>query len=679
MNKVVSTSMEALAELLSTLAEKSNTVYWFSSADFKRILFVSPAYEEIWGRHREDLYEHPEQWISFMHPEDRKNNNPLEAMAERISCEGPLARYEENYRIIRPDGTVRWIVDRGFPIYNNENQCIGATGVAVDVTKEKQNEEQLRIAKEHAELANKLKTEFIQNMQHDIRTPISGIWSVLNGYLNRPDPEGLQKVLPLVVHAAEELLNICNEVIDFENAAYGDEQITMKPLSILDLTNAIVELNSAAIVARKLYMQLDIDDNVPEWIICDEHRLKKIIINLVGNAIKFTKQGGVTLRVILVKKEKTKCNLQFIIEDTGIGIPENKKEQIFDKFTRLNPSDNQLYKGTGLGLFIVKKFVEELGGRIEVKSVEGEGAQFIVSLSVGIATQTDTSKTMRRQHRIGVEDDRHKNEQEDTKLNDDYIKQSNEGSKQHLYKILMIEDDPLALFAAEHIWKQLAVKVSVDTAKNLVEGRRCLQKKTYDLVLADLGLPDGNGDELAREVKQNNRHRNYHTPLVALTAHNDLNRHRAALEAGFNTVLCKPLMVARAQHLLDVYVTERLGATEEHVEQDADMDDIIDWDLCLNMANGRESLARELLNALIATFPAEKKALTKAFQTNDIAAARAILHRFHGGLSYVGVPRLMAATVALQQQVRTTQDLETIQRYLDDFFEEMDTLIKHMN
>jgi signal transduction histidine kinase/response regulator of citrate/malate metabolism len=604
-----------------------------------------------------------------------------------LTSEGVAKRIVQEERAVFEKGEVISLEEQGAaihdgrmyltekaPILDQHGNIIGLVGNTTDITHLKKVEAQLKKSKQQAELANKLKSEFIQNMQHDIRTPISGIWSVLYGYMQNPDPKGLQAVLPLMVGAAEQLLNICNEVIDFENLACNDEQVLSQPVSLLDLANSVVELNSAAVIARQLYLKLDIANDVPTWIVSDAHRLKKIIINLVGNAIKFTQAGGVTLSITVIKKTKTKCNLQLVVEDTGIGIPNDKINQVFEKFSRLHPSDSQLYKGTGLGLFIVKKFVQTLRGKIAVESVESKGTRFIISLNVNVVADPGTGTTLRRQHIIGVDVHHSQVECEQAQISAPQLIQDGEPTNYLYPQVLIIEDDPLALFAAEQIWQQVAVKVNIDTAMDITTARHLLKNKTYDLVLSDLGLPDGNADALVQEIKCDLNHRNYHTPMVALTAHKDLHRHKLALEAGFNTVLCKPLMVARAQHLLDVYVTERTSPTEVQVEQGMDMNDVIDWDLCLNMANGRESLARELLDALVSTFPSEQKALIASFNGNDISATRAILHRFRGGLSYLGVPRLVAITEALQQQVRVTDNLVKTQPTLDALFAEMDML-----
>ena len=127
-------TLEEIGNFLAKFTEHSEHIYWISSADFKKIQYISPSYERIWGRSREELYSNPEIWITFLHPEDIINHHPIHEMAKRVELLGERARYAENYRIIRPDGNIRWIMDNGFPIFDESGRCLGVTGIAIDIT-----------------------------------------------------------------------------------------------------------------------------------------------------------------------------------------------------------------------------------------------------------------------------------------------------------------------------------------------------------------------------------------------------------------------------------------------------------------------------------------------------------------------------------------------------------------
>lgn len=166
-------NLQDIGDFLSKLAEKSENVYWLSSPDFETIQYISPAYEKIWGRSVETLYKEPELWITYLHPDDAKDHHPIHAMKDRVAKLGPDARYEENYRIIRPNGEIRWIVDRGFPIYDS-GVCCGVTGVAIDITTEMEVE-QLRKERAIAEETNKHLKTMAGSIAHELRNPLGGI------------------------------------------------------------------------------------------------------------------------------------------------------------------------------------------------------------------------------------------------------------------------------------------------------------------------------------------------------------------------------------------------------------------------------------------------------------------------------------------------------------------------
>jgi PAS domain S-box-containing protein len=371
-------SLENLTDFLSKLAEKSESVYWLSSPDFSRIAYISPAYEKIWGRSREILYKNPEVWIDYLVKGDVKDRHPIKEMAEKIKVMGVNARFDESYRIKRPNGEIRWIIDRGFPVFGDDGICYGVTGVAIDVTDELV--EELQLAKEKAELANQLKRDFIQNMEHDIRTPVAGIYSILESFSSsETDPEK-KEILTLTFNAAKELLDYCNGILDFSKLEAGLIPVVSKKFDLKRLINGIIAIETPPATIRNLQLSVEYSKDVPNIVVGDQQRLQRILINLISNGIKFTKEGFIKVAITTAKKENKNVILQIAIQDSGIGMPEEKQNIIYEKFSRLHPSNRGIYKGSGLGLPTVKQLVEELDGEIDLESKPGKGTTFVLTL-----------------------------------------------------------------------------------------------------------------------------------------------------------------------------------------------------------------------------------------------------------------------------------------------------------
>jgi len=373
-------NLEGFGSFLEKLSEQSEQVYWLSSPDFSKIQYLSPAYEKIWERSREELYQKPEKWITFLHPDDvKKNYHPIDAMRVRVENQGEDARYNEQYRIITPNGQVKWILDRGFPIFNELGKCCGVTGVAIDITKEKAIETELRRAKELAEASNQMKSDFIRNMEHDIRTPISGIWGLAESLAEEGSNAEIKEDLLDIADCAQELMELHNKIIEF--ASHGN-QVTNNAVFSLDLIlEKLIKLEMVTARYKNLSLTLEKDKKIPDMLKGDEDKLYRILINLVSNALKFTNQGHVAVSIKPVYEQESKPNqilIAFTVNDTGIGISEANINRIFDQFVRCNPSNQGIYRGQGLGLNIVKTLVNELNGTIHVESTLGIGSTFTV-------------------------------------------------------------------------------------------------------------------------------------------------------------------------------------------------------------------------------------------------------------------------------------------------------------
>lgn len=270
------------------------------------------------------------------------------------------------------------------PIHDKNQNVIGVLTIAVDITERKRME--------HAVTENltQLRTEFIQNMQHDIRTPISGIIGGISTIIdqlqqllaNTPSNEvkNMHELAILIAKATSQIHFFLNDAIDFDNIDYITRPVQNKKFELIKLAQSIIDTEALAAKAKGITLLLNIDPELPQVIKGDEYRLQRILLNLVSNAVKFTQQGMVELKVQLQKIEDKRILITFVVSDTGIGMPENKLDFIFEKFTRIAPVEQGLYEGNGLGLFRVKQFLDAIGGEIDVESELGKGTSFYLTI-----------------------------------------------------------------------------------------------------------------------------------------------------------------------------------------------------------------------------------------------------------------------------------------------------------
>ncbi len=303
----------------------------------------------------------------------------------------PKLNIEEKQRQL--DGQDLTLLTSKVPLYA-DGQMAGVLGIYVDVTPFKEVERALLLEKDKAEAASRIKTDFILNMQHDIRTPISGIYGMIEVLAETENRKDIQDKLTMVVQAARELLDYCNDIVDFARVDYGVQPVFSQPFDLKKLLHAIMRMQTPAAKTKKIRFTLTVGKNVPDVVLSDLYRLKRILINLISNAIKFTRKGYVKISAHVEKNSNTQNEgiLRLTIEDSGIGIPTEKIDFIYEKFARITPSNKGLYKGSGLGLRIVKQFIEEMGGNIYVTSEINQGTIFRVLLPVATPLSNDIIK-----------------------------------------------------------------------------------------------------------------------------------------------------------------------------------------------------------------------------------------------------------------------------------------------
>jgi PAS domain S-box-containing protein len=415
----------------------------------------------------------------------------------------------------RSDGTNFPTEYWSYPIFRGE-QVIGAVVTFIDITERRQAEAALLAAKAVAEQSNRVKSEFLANMSHEIRTPLSGIIGMTNLALETPLSPVQREYLETVRMSGDSLLTVINDILDFSKIETGKMDLEVIDFNLRDQLKTALKILSVRAEQKGLELLCDISPGVPEVMRGDSNRLRQVVVNLVGNAIKFTDKGNVLLKVQVEAEDGALRMLHFVVADTGIGIAAEKQQIIFDSFSQADSSTTRKYGGTGLGLTISKHLVEKMGGKMWVESEVGRGTQFHFTARLGTSEKTIEAGTA----------------------------QFSEHPK-NFYRVLVAEDSLVnQRITARLLEKRGHCAVVVANGREALEA---LKKENYDLVLMDVYMPEMDGLEATAAIRQREKESGFHQPVIALTA--DVDRARC-LAAGMDGYLDKPINPQELDELL---------------------------------------------------------------------------------------------------------------------------------
>ncbi len=500
-------------------------------------------------------------------------------------------------------------------LYRDEQgHVIGLIGIARNITDMKRAERELREAKDKAEAAERVKSAFLATMSHEIRTPLNAVIGMTRLALSTSLDPQQRNYLEKVDASAATLLDILNDVLDLSRIEAGGLRLESTPFRLDTVLASVRGVTALKAEEKGLELTFSIAPDVPRTLRGDPLRLSQVLINLVGNAVKFTHRGAITVCVQALALDEGRARLQFSVQDTGIGLEPGQLDQLFQAFSQLRPDISRRYGGTGLGLAICRQLVELMGGRIWAVGDPGHGStfHFVVELvAIPEAQLPHDAPALRGRGRLRI----------------------SPHARRHLSgrRVLVVDDN---LLNREVVGEMLrAAGVQADMAFNGIHALRQLDATRYDAVLMDLYMPEMDGLAAAREIRRQARFDNL--PLIALTAQNMAADHDTSLAAGMNAHLTKPVDETL---LCDTLLRLLPGAAPPA--------------FCLDRLGKDPARLRSLLKGFLDETAEVHDRVSTLLGTGELAAAASLVHSVRGSAYYLDALAVYDSTTALEEALQ---------------------------
>jgi PAS domain S-box-containing protein len=556
----------------------------------------------------------------------------------------------------RPDGGRVWLQTNKLPLRDREGKVTGILGTYEDITERKRADEEMRKAKEAAEAATRAKSQFLANMSHEIRTPMNGVIGVAGLLLDTVLTPEQRQYAELVRISGEALMAVINDILDFSKI-----EARKLTLETTDFDLRTVMENAVAVVAIKaaekgLALGSELKPGTPWLLRGDPGRLRQILMNLVGNAVKFTHHGGLSISAALdveegnVEEDQAEdggtARLRFNITDTGIGFRQEQASALFEPFVQADGSSTRRYGGTGLGLTISKQLAELMGGRIGVESQEGEGSTFWFTavfekqpekqLPVKALAMTSAGGSLAAAAAAPA------------------LQPPAAVPASRQARILLAEDNPVNQAVAMAMLTKLGYRA--DLVSNGVEALQALRQADYDLVLMDCGLPEMDGYEATRRIRDGGAGtRNPLIPIIAITADAMSGDRDKCLGAGMSDYVAKPVEVRKLGDMLEKWL-EATSASPVNAPPDripAELEPVFNPKEFLARLMGDQDLASKVVAAFLEDAPRQLRALQGMIEKGDAEGAQRQAHTLKGAAATLSAEALRALCYEAQEAAAT--------------------------
>ena len=480
-----------------------------------KIIYANQSFCKMSGFEKEEIYGEIAENIFT-----RSENRALVRDKTKSRETGNMDAYE--LEITNKQGLIKWWMISGAPLFDQEGNQIGSTGIHLDITEQKQLEFTLREAKQTAEETAKAKEIFLANMSHEIRTPMNAILGLGNQLLKTELLPQQRSFLESINHAAENLLVVINDILDFSKIESGKLDLESIGFSLHDLLMQISSMLKSKTEEKGMTFNLEMDPFIAPVLIGDPFRINQILLNLLSNSIKFTEKGSVSLSCKVEESNENEQSVEIMVSDTGIGIDENYIEKIFRKFSQESTDVARKYGGTGLGMAITKQLVDLMDGKISIQSKKNHGTQITIGFTLPIGHELEKPAKQIISFDQSLLQDK---------------------------KILLVEDNKVNRLIANTILTQFGIHVT--EAVNGEIAVEILRKTSFDLVLMDMQMPVMDGVTATIMIR---KEISTTLPIVALTAHALKSEQSRCLEAGMDDFLSKPFTEEKLLNMILKYL-----------------------------------------------------------------------------------------------------------------------------
>jgi signal transduction histidine kinase/CheY-like chemotaxis protein/HPt (histidine-containing phosphotransfer) domain-containing protein len=553
------------------------------------------------------------------------NSEDIELFEENLNyVKQSNSEIQFSHSLLGKKGTVKYINEFIKCLNDEHNEPFKILGTIQDISDQKRIEKELIKAKDIAEQSVRVKEQFLTNMSHEIRTPMNGIIGFARILESTNLDDDQKQSVEAIQRASKNLMTIINDILDFSKIDADKMTFEDVNFSLSKTINAVIELLSPISNEKKIKLLCEIDPQINDFLIGDPTKLSQILINLVGNALKFTEKGYVELIVSKEEESESESFLRFTVVDTGIGIPKDKIDSIFDSFNQASNETTRKFGGTGLGLTITRKLIELQGGIISVTSEVAKGSEFSFVLQYkkvqkGIVEPINIKKEP---------------------LSFNFLKD---------IKILLVEDNELNQLLAIKVFKKW--EKEIDIANNGKIAINKIEQNNYDIILMDIQMPEMDGIELTKYIRTNMGSKS-DIPIIALTAHATLGEEKRSLDNGMNDYLSKPfdfnvLLEKLHINLMNTDNTKSFDLSELELPAEK----LVDFTYLNEFADGDTDFIQKMVSLFLHIAPEALEAIQLSNDIDDIKVLKDEVHKLKSSISLLGITKASQSIEIIEHEI----------------------------